>query len=170
MTGMNLFSEGWGKSGVLQHQKNIIIGLPKYHHYQNIKGYLFKGKIKKTKAWLCYIYCHSWLAVFCNLHWKITDALWFCFCLFFYNVSYCSDKCAVSIGDFRLDFHCCYSSQVNSSLLSSFPWEEQGLETDLVSNDICKYLCNISVERLFHSHIEHNLLLTFIQFPGKSIT
>lgn len=89
MTCMNFFSEGWGKNGILLHQKTIITNLPKYHHYRNIKGYLFKGKIKKTKAWLCYLYCHSWLAVFCNLHWKITDALWFCFwfVLFFFIMS-----------------------------------------------------------------------------------
>lgn len=52
--------------------------------YQNTKGYLLKGKIKKTKAWCCYHSCHGWLAVFCNLHWKITDAPSF---LFFFIMS-----------------------------------------------------------------------------------
>jgi len=43
------------------------------------------------------------------------------------------------------------------------------VETGLVSNGSCKYLCSIGVQRLFHNHIGHNVLLTFIQFPRKSI-
>lgn len=132
--------------------------------YQNIKGYLLKGKIKKTKASSCYHSCHSWLVVFCSLHWKITGAPWgfflFVFCFF---VSFCSDKYVVFISNFKLDFHCYYWLLHNFSLLSCFlPWEEQRLETGLVSSGSRKYLCNIN-------HIEHNVLLTFIQFPRKSI-
>lgn len=74
---------------------------------------------------------------------------------FFFYVSSYLDKYVVCISDFWLDFNCYYSSQANSSLLSCvLPWKEQGLETGLVSNGSCKYLCNISVQRLFHNCIE----------------
>lgn len=133
--------------------------------YQNVKGYLLKGKIKKTKAWSCYHSCHSWLAIHCSLHWKITDAPWLgYFFLFLFR------KYAVFISNFKLDFRCYYSPQVSFFLLSCFlSWEEQRLETGLVGSGSCKYLCSVNLQRLFHKHIVQNVLLTFIQFPRNSI-